>query len=128
MKLVRNGWPSQILLGLLATVFLNSTCSSQLPHTDTSAPSTSTFRAASPEVGHYAENTSDETRAAHRVAVSHLRAGENLRACEVLDAIDPAERRQLTEYLTLLCATRLLDRALTADDSAVAVSRVEVPP
>jgi len=46
----------------------------------------------------------------------------------MLDAVDLTERRQLTEYLTLLCAVRLPDRALSADDSAVAATRIDVPP
>jgi hypothetical protein len=77
---------------------------------------------------HYAENTPEETRAVHRAAVAHLRAGEFQQACDALDGVTREDRRRLTEYLTLLCATRLPDRALSADSIAELAITGDEPP
>lgn len=78
--------------------------------------------------GHYARNTSDATRDAHRQAVAQLRAGTPDAACATLESIEPSERRSFTEYLAVVCATRLPDRALSADEHAAAQATIDVEP
>lgn len=79
--------------------------------------------------GRYAGNTPATTRDAHRQAIAHLRAQEWSQACDGLDGVLPrSDRRALTEYLTVLCSTRLPDRALSADGAAaMAASPTEAP-
>ncbi len=91
-------------------------------------PVTATGGPAVAAVPHYATNTSDATRDVHRQAIAHLRAGELAQACDVLGGVEQSDRRALTEYLTLLCETRLPDRALSADDAAVRATSVDVEP
>jgi hypothetical protein len=77
--------------------------------------------------GHYADNTSEATRDIHRQAIAHLQGGRWQDACDLLDTVSQADRRRLTDYLTLLCSARLPDRALSADEYAVRAIDINAP-
>lgn len=76
----------------------------------------------------YAENTPDITREAHRRAVAQLRAAQFTEACDTLDGVPQSARRRLTEYLTVLCMTRIPTLALSADVHGQRALRLEEPP
>jgi hypothetical protein len=82
----------------------------------------------SPTVHPYAENTSDATREAHRQALGHLRAGRFVEACDTLDGVPANDRRRITEYLTVLCMTRIPSLALSADGHGDRALLLDEPP
>lgn len=74
---------------------------------------------------YYAQNTPEQTRAAHRQAVELLKASKWTEAFAAIDTVQPRElRRSLTEYLQLVAAVRLPEEALFADGYAKALSEV----
>lgn len=114
-----------LLIGALSTILAGCPGTNDSP-----APVPDTMRTTSPPAtAHtYAENTSAETRDAHRQAVAQLRAGQFQEACDTLDAVPQSERRALTEYLTVLCMTRIPASALSADVHGDRAIHPDVPP
>lgn len=78
---------------------------------------------------HYAQNTPEQTRAAHRQAVQFLKDSKWAESFAAVDDVQPRElRRSLTEYLQFVAAVRLPEEALFADRYAAIASRIEEGP
>ena len=117
--MLRSNAARVLLLLFLVTTLV--ACSAALP-------GSTTVRGGPVTLANFAENTSEETRAAHRDAVAHLRGSRFAEACDVLDGVPLSERRRLTDYLAVLCATRLPDRALHAETEAARVANIDQAP